>query len=133
MQMRSDMKMVKFAIKHGEKVLDDFNSPPSDLDLYTYIKYEGYQYKVPNSKMCELFRKCKKCLKDISHKHPNSKFCKSKCKDKFHNSQPARLECSKKYAPKVTKTITVKVSKLSELLDTKINHPFAGMTKYGDQ
>jgi hypothetical protein len=31
-------------------------------------------------------RKCKGCNKDISHKHPNAKFCKSRCKDKFWNT-----------------------------------------------
>ena len=30
-------------------------------------------------------RKCKGCGRDISHKHPNAKFCSPRCKDKFHN------------------------------------------------
>jgi len=34
-------------------------------------------------------KKCLNCRKDISHKHPNAKFCRNKgrgnCKDKFHN------------------------------------------------
>jgi len=30
-------------------------------------------------------RRCKQCNKSIEHKHKNAKFCKQKCKDKYHN------------------------------------------------
>lgn len=73
------MDLVKFAIKHGEKLLDDFDSIPSDLEFFTYVKHRGYQYKVSNDKMREFFRLCKQCKKDISLKHSNAKFCNSKC------------------------------------------------------
>lgn len=33
----------------------------------------------------KLNRICKQCQKDISHKHPNAKFCSSQCKDRYHN------------------------------------------------
>lgn len=127
--------LVEFAIKHGEKLLDDFDATPEDLDFFTYVKHEGYQYKVPNDKMCWYFRKCKNCLKDISPKHPNAKFCNLGCKDKFHNSQPDRIARSKKYAkPKaVTTTVSVRTSVFEEALDAKINHPFADMSEFGDR
>ena len=35
-------------------------------------------------------KKCKGCDKDISHKHPNAKFCKSKCKDNYWNRENPR-------------------------------------------
>ena len=35
-------------------------------------------------------RKCQNCDKSIDHKHPNAKFCRTKCKDKFHNRNNPR-------------------------------------------
>ena len=44
-------------------------------------------------------RTCLTCGKDISHKHPNAKFCTNKgrrnCKDRYHNLRglgPDRIE-----------------------------------------
>jgi hypothetical protein len=70
-------------------------------------------------------RKCKNpnCKKDISNKHPNAKFCKTKCKDNFHNTTDSkRLARAKQYAPKkvVTETVVVKRSRLEMILDKKI-------------
>jgi hypothetical protein len=80
-------------------------------------------------------RKCKCCGRDISNKHPNAKFCKTKCKDRFHNMQPHRIERSMKHGKPnvVIKKVTVSKCKLSELLEEKINHPFADMSEYGDR
>ena len=70
-------------------------------------------------------RRCKnpKCKKNISHKHPNAKFCKTKCKDNYHNTtNPVRLARAKKYAPKkeVIETVVVQTSTLERILDKKI-------------
>lgn len=35
-------------------------------------------------------RKCKGCPKDISHKHPNAKFCGQRCKDNYWNRENPR-------------------------------------------
>lgn len=80
-------------------------------------------------------RGCKQCEDDISLKHPNAKFCNSKCKDRFHNSKPHRLERSKMFAKPKVKTVKVykKESNLSRLLDQKLNDPFRDMSEFGDK
>lgn len=35
-------------------------------------------------------RKCAECQRDISHKHPNARFCRTRCKDRHHNRQDPR-------------------------------------------
>jgi len=75
-------------------------------------------------------RKCKcGCGASIDHKHPNAKFLSTKHKDRFHNLQPHRIERSKKYAKPKVKIVkeVVRTSRLEELLDQKLNHPFSSI------
>lgn len=74
-------------------------------------------------------RKCKcGCGIDISHKHLNAKFLNAKHKDRFHNSQPDRIERSSKYAKPRIVAKRVAVSRLEELLDAKIWSLFANIS-----
>ena len=70
------------------------------------------------------------CGTSISHKHPNAKFLNNKHKNRFHNSQPHRIERTKQFNKK-TKTVRVvdDRSNLERMLDEKINHPFAEMSE----
>lgn len=52
-----DNEMIKKFVLDNfvEKILDDFEEIPNDLEYYTYFKLgDGYQYKVPNDKVKKL-------------------------------------------------------------------------------
>lgn len=83
-------------------------------------------------------RECKQCNADISSKHKNAVFCRQKCKDSYHNSKTGRIERSRLFANKEKSNAFSKASvsyesSLERLLEQKINHPFAGMTEFGDR
>jgi len=47
-----------------EKILDDFDKTPVDMDRFTYFKLgDGYQYKVPNDKVIKRLKNEKKLSK----------------------------------------------------------------------
>ncbi len=75
----------KFEVAHFEvpfEVFAEFCKGMSDAK-------KAIEKMTPKSKV-ETKRRCKHCDKDISHKHPNAKFCNSHCKDKYHNTHNPR-------------------------------------------
>lgn len=76
-------------------------------------------------------RSCVVCGVDISTKHKQAKFCDRICRTRHHNARPHRIERTRMVInQKIQKSSS---SNLERLLDQKINHPFAGMSEYGDR
>ena len=50
--------LLEFALNnHIEKILDDCLEIPSNTDIFTYIKHEGYQYKLCNKELERYLKK----------------------------------------------------------------------------
>lgn len=81
--MNIELQLLRCQLDDGQGLTEQIDNIE---DLYQRLsKYYTKPALISNLASKQKSRTCPTCGKSITHKHPNARFCCTKCKDRYHN------------------------------------------------